>query len=147
MNTMQGITMRRYHRMAQMEPAVRKAVEKMGYDDTDYHLRNVAHGRKSYSLRSAIILFKNGKPVGWVAMYMDEFVQHRGCSVWVNKSHRGNGYGELLMREAYDRWRRSRPEVHGIQYRKWREWDDARYAASFKTYQISPNASVTLYKR
>jgi GNAT superfamily N-acetyltransferase len=107
--------------MTQMEPSVRKAVGRMGYTDSNYHLRQVAAGINGFSLRSALVLFKGTHPIGWAAMYMD--CQYRHCSVWVNPRQRGKGYGVMLMHSAYKYWRRFNPETHGIQREKWKDWD------------------------
>lgn len=135
MALMNGVTLRRYHSLAQMEPAVRKAVEKMGDPDPSYHLRHVASGRCDFKLRSALVLFKNGVPIGWTAYYVDSFINQKHCSVWVNKKYRGKGYGKLLMHKGYRDWRRFDPTTHGAQ-------DEVWDALDMGWERISPNASV-----
>lgn len=114
-----------YRTMMQMTESVRAEVCKMGHSDRGkYHLRAVAAGSGAYKLRSCIVLFYNGIPVGWNALYYDSFCSptfnDTHCSIFVLDEYRRRGFGGMLMKDGFRRWKqRFNPIVHAAQQEYW----------------------------
>ena len=91
----------KYRKFEDMPTEVRQSVAKMGFADGGGHLRDLYHHGndkrcgKAGGLINSIILYLDGKIIGWAAKYYN--YESPFASVWVQRKYRGKGYGKILM--------------------------------------------------
>lgn len=106
-----AVRTRFYGTLADMPPRTREAVRTMGHapwGSMGGILRSVAADCNHYRLDGSIVLYEDGVPVGWAALYSywDRWSKCRKSEVgfWVRHKYRKKGYGLRLIRQAHNRW-------------------------------------------
>lgn len=106
-----AVRTRYYATLADMPTGTREAVRTMGHapwGSTGGILRFVAGDDNLYRFDGGIVLYEDGVPVGWAALYSygDDWTKRRKTEVgfWVRHKYRKKGYGLRLIRQAHNRW-------------------------------------------
>lgn len=104
------VRLRCYNSLEEMPAKTRDAVRTMGHapwGSLGGILRYVATGdSKMYNCEGAIVIYEDGVPAGWGALYSypEGKMKRTEVGFWVRHKYRKKGYGLKLIRQAHNRW-------------------------------------------
>jgi RimJ/RimL family protein N-acetyltransferase len=58
-----------------------------------------------HQVHNIIVMYKGNHPIGWAIQFSYRNKEKSSLGFWIDHKERGNGYGEMLCREAFRRWK------------------------------------------